>query len=107
MPFTLRPTVNPFTTVKYTPAAPAAFQLLGTFLPVRYEKLTFAYPPFRFPLTSNCAVPVFETTPPQITPVPGSRLPAYDSRLSFTLSRTALNVNGPPSGRNRMPPITF
>src|SRR5437870_13257327 len=72
-----------------------------------YEPLAEAYWPARVPLWSSCNVPVLETTPPQMMPVPGSRTPAYESKLSLTLSRTARNVKGPPSGRKRIPPVKF
>src|ERR1700757_4112909 len=111
MPLTLAPRVRPFTISPYTPALPRASQLLGTFFPCRMPP-----PPEMYrPMWLSCVVgegshlrvniPVLEKTPPQVPPVPGSCTPAYESRLSFTLSRTAVKVNGPFFGRKRRPPI--
>src|SRR5262245_43824286 len=109
MPVALRPSVSDpcpaVAIVQYAPAPASTSQLLITFVPRRSAPVADRYCPLPPSSRASWSEAELETTPPQIVPVPGSRVPAYDSRLSLTLSRTATSRTGPFTEPRRRPAV--
>src|SRR6266404_5921957 len=79
---------------QYAPTLPSTSQLLTMRCPRMSAPVADTYWPLPVPYRPSCSETELETTPPQIVPVAGSRAPAYDSRLSLTLSRAATSRTG-------------
>src|SRR5580765_4573355 len=109
MPVELKPSVSdpcpPVATVQYVPAAASTSQLLITLCPRNSAPVAERYCPLLLSLCTSWSDAELETTPPQMMPVPGSREPAYERRLSLTLSRTATNCTGPFTAPRRRPAV--
>src|SRR5215831_8254232 len=109
MPVALKPSVSDpwpaVATVQYAPAPASTSQLLITLWPRKRAPVAVRYCPLPLSLCASCSDAELETTPPQTVPVPGSRAPANDSRLSLTLSRTTMSRTGPSMGPRRRPAV--
>src|SRR5215467_9963880 len=109
MPVALKPSVSDpceaVAIVQYAPAPASTSQLLSTLWPRSKAPVTVRYCPFPVSLRASWSDAELETTPPQMVPVPGSRAPANDNRLSLTLSRTAISRTGPSTGPRRRPAV--